>query len=318
MAIKFDSSKDKIAIIAPASGLTSAISESDKMQLRQTLDDYIQYTENLFDIHSINAVKIYGYDDILKGADLPYLSSNLKSRVSNLKAALADKDVRIIFALRGGYGSAEVINDIYDPENVNINGQKLLLGFSDITTVHMLLNFNYATASVHMHNLHNLYLNQQFIDENFNCLKKSEAIKIDFEPLNTCAKGLNAEAEIVGGNLSVFCFNIGSKIKINLKDKFLFLEDVGEKGYYIHRALLQIYNAGLFKDIKGVIFGDFTNSDDLLECSINSFIKEYLSHAACIKVNDIGHGQLNKPLMLGQKVKFKNNQIIFNSPIEFI
>lgn len=48
---------------------------------------------------------------------------------------------------------------------------------------------------------------------------------------------------------------LGSKYTPNWKGKILFLEDVDESNYQIDRLMAQLQLAGVFKQIKGFIFG---------------------------------------------------------------
>ena len=71
-----------------------------------------------------------------------------------------------------------------------------------------------------------------------------------------------AEAEIVGGNLSVIYSQLGSPTQLNTRGKILFIEDVDEMLYHTDRMLMALKRAGLFSQIKGVIAGGFTQMKD--------------------------------------------------------
>ena len=42
----------------------------------------------------------------------------------------------------------------------------------------------------------------------------------------------------------------------------LFLEDIGERPYRIHRLLTQASQAGIFANVGGIVFGEFPNCDE--------------------------------------------------------
>jgi muramoyltetrapeptide carboxypeptidase LdcA involved in peptidoglycan recycling len=62
-----------------------------------------------------------------------YLAGQDKDRAADLTAMFADKDVRAIFAVRGGWGSARLLPFV-DWDVVRAN-PKFVLGYSDITRV---------------------------------------------------------------------------------------------------------------------------------------------------------------------------------------
>ena len=64
-----------------------------------------------------------------------YLAGQDKDRASDINAMFADKDVKAIFAVRGGWGSARLL-PFLDWNIIRAN-PKLLTGFSDITALHM-------------------------------------------------------------------------------------------------------------------------------------------------------------------------------------
>ena len=72
----------------------------------------------------------------------------------------------------------------------------------------------------------------------------------------------HAEGDLIGGNLSIIAHLIGTHSSYKTRHKILFLEDVGEYLYNIDRMLIQLERAELFKHIKGLIIGGFTEMKD--------------------------------------------------------
>jgi muramoyltetrapeptide carboxypeptidase LdcA involved in peptidoglycan recycling len=70
------------------------------------------------------------------------------------------------------------------------------------------------------------------------------------------------EAEIVGGNLSLWACVVGTPYAGKASGRILFLEDVDERPYRIDRMMVQIEQAGGLDDVRAIILGDFTNCDD--------------------------------------------------------
>ncbi|TAH10506.1 MAG: LD-carboxypeptidase [Curvibacter sp.] len=65
-------------------------------------------------------------------------------------------------------------------------------------------------------------------------------------------------AMLWGGNLSVLVSMIGTPYFPNTKGGILFLEDVGEHPYQIERMLTQLLHAGILKNQKALLMGQFT------------------------------------------------------------
>ncbi len=300
--IKFNRKTDKVAIIAPASGCNDASGALDISKSNQRLKATIAlFEENGF---------ITSYDkNIFTKPNLPFFSSPKAERLKQAKEALEDPEVKIISALRGGYGCAEIAFDLM---KIKPSGPKILIGFSDITTLHFLFNQHYGFPSIH-----GLFSEsyQNMIPKMMELLSGSEA-SFALTPVNIDDKEISAQ--MAGGNLSIICNMIGTKLHPDFTGKIIFLEDINEKGYNIHRNLMHMHNACLFKGASAVIFGDFTESDIHMENSIHSFAKESLSNTATYKTNGLGHGRINRPLAIGGTGAINGNKLTVNSPFELI
>jgi len=67
------------------------------------------------------------------------------------------------------------------------------------------------------------------------------------------------DAVLWGGNLAVLTSLLGTPYFPMVKGGVLFLEDVGEHPYKIERMLTQLFNAGVLKQQKAIVFGQFTS-----------------------------------------------------------
>ncbi len=128
----------------------------------------------------------------------------------------------------------------------------------------------------------------------------------------------NILGKMIGGNLTLICNMIGTKLHPNLKDKILFIEDISERGYQVHRYLLHMKNAGLCESVKAVIFADFTESDAHLDQTIKIFSSVYLSNIPVYRTTGIGHSKINYPLAIGGVGKIMGNKLVVNNPFELI
>ncbi len=292
--IKFDKKQDKIAIIAPASGCKNG---DGHLHLEKSL----ARLSNLTKFFKENGFK-YAFDPkIFTINDLGYFAAPKIERLKQLKQAILDPEVKIIFTFRGGYGSADIAFDCID---ISPSKPKILIGFSDITVLHLLFR-HYKLPSIHgSMDAKNDKMLQEIISVLNGGSVEIELENISYEPK---FRNIDIEGEIIGGNLTILCSMLGTKLSPITKDKILFLEDINEEGYQVHRHLLHMYHAGLFNQIKALIIGEFSYSDQHLEPTITSFIKEYLSNIPVYRTNQIGHGDVNLPITIGAIGKIQNN-----------
>jgi len=284
--ISFDKNKDKIAIIAPSSGVNDLSGSIDIEQSMNRLDKMV----SLLKKHGFNC----SYDNKIfdNNNSLGYFSSSKEERLRQLQDAIKDTDAKIIWAFRGGYGSLEIA---FDCLNIVPSCPKILIGFSDITALHFLFNQHYKLPSIHGA----MDANQEDMIREVISVIEGNEMTLDLTSLNDISDNANVSGKMIGGNLTMICNLIGTKLHPIFEDKILFLEDVNEKGYEIHRHLLHMHNAGLLKKVRAIIFGDFTNSDKHIDSSITDFANRYLTHIPSYKIKGVGHGAINHPIAIG-------------------
>lgn len=295
--ITFNKQKDFVSIIAPASGcpdqqnkLTKAIELLARHGFKTLVDN-----------------KIFTNDE------LPFFTAPKNERLRIFKEAMENEQVRIIWAFRGGYGCSEFVEDCF---NIEKKGDKILIGYSDITVLHSLLNQHYNLPTIHGSVLTSLLPpTNQDIKSVIDILKGNNS-QISLTSINKISDN-TIDGKITGGNLTVFTKLIGTSINFQ-KGNILLLEDINEKGYAIHRDLVHLKNAGIFENIEAIIFGDFTKGDEYIEQSIKSFCLNHIPYIETYKAEDIGHGQVNKPIILNHKAVINDNILSFTSPFEII
>lgn len=100
--------------------------------------------------------------------------------------------------------------------------------------------------------------------------------------------------------------SIGTFWQIDGENKIIFIEEIGERGYRIDRMLEHLHQACIFKDVSAILLGDFIGGT---EPNGSSLIKPVLERFAqsceipVVKVEGIGHGNINFPIPLGTKAK---------------
>jgi muramoyltetrapeptide carboxypeptidase len=71
-----------------------------------------------------------------------------------------------------------------------------------------------------------------------------------------------ARGKLLGGNLTVLTALVGTPYLPSFSGAILFLEDVDEAEYRIDRMLTQLGQAGILKNLAGIIFGQCTDCKD--------------------------------------------------------
>ncbi len=187
-----------------------------------------------------------------------FLAGSDRERADDLNRLFADRRVRAIIALRGGYGSMRILPMI--DYGLVRKHPKIFVGYSDLTAVQMalwsrcgLVSFAGPMAAAAM--ARGLTGNAE---ETFWRMLTSRR---PLGPLATAARTIrrgSAAGTLLGGNLSMLSHLAGTPYLPSARNAVLFFEDVGERPYRIDRMLQHLRLAGTFSGIRGVVLGSFT------------------------------------------------------------
>lgn len=239
----------------------------------------------------------------LIGKDL-FCSNSVEYRFKHIKQALTSEDSKAVWCVRGGYGAAQLMP--YLAKLKSPKKQKIFIGFSDITVLHIFLNQKWGWQTIHAPVLWQV-IHKKVDNKSLKQLKellfgkKKQVIIDDLVPLNaTAKKAARIKSSVVGGNLSLIQTSIGTNWQLEAKGKILLIEDTDEKTYSYDRMLMHIKQAGLLKGIKALIIGDFKHHKDekqRVENMLKSFAESL--NIPILKTELIGHGITNYPLVIG-------------------
>lgn len=199
-----------------------------------------------------------------------YLAGSDKTRANDLTAMFADRSVRAIMAVRGGWGCARILPHL-DYTTIRAN-PKLLCGSSDVTALHMALAACTGIASIHGPNAASTWPPgawQSFREVAFAGGTPTYTVPRDLAGgLGRTAgrvrtfRGGKATGRLLGGNLSVLSALVGTPYLPDFTGAILFLEDTNEAEYRIDRMLTQLDLAGILGKVAGVVFGQCTNCEN--------------------------------------------------------
>jgi muramoyltetrapeptide carboxypeptidase len=227
-----------------------------------------------------------------------FLSGSDDERLEDLHAMFSDADVAAVFALQGGYGTPRLLDRI-DYGLIRRN-PKILLGYSDITGLHIAIGRKSGLVTFHGPNMIGtlpprtleLLKRALFVSEPLGSVanpEEQDVLNVEF-PLRTVTPGV-ARGRMVGGNLSLITATMGTPYEIDTRDRILLLEDTGEAPYRIDRMLVQLKLAGKLQEAAGIVFGtcsDCTPSRSSFELTLS--LSEVLTEIL---------GPLGKPVLVG-------------------
>jgi muramoyltetrapeptide carboxypeptidase len=177
--------------------------------------------------------------------------------------AWQDDSIAALIAMRGGYGSAQLLPFI-DPR-VLIDRRKALIGYSDITA---LLGFYLRHDLVAIHGPmidRRIARGPSAYDEaSFRAVLMRAEPAGEFAPpqLEVLHRG-SARGMLAGGTLTQLMASMGTPFAFDPPERcVLFLEDIGERPYRIHRLLTQAAQAGIFAAATAIVFGEFPGCDE--------------------------------------------------------
>jgi muramoyltetrapeptide carboxypeptidase len=243
-----------------------------------------------------------------------YLAGTDQERADELMAAFRNPEVKAIFPGTGGYGTTRML-DLLDYETIDAN-PKILIGFSDITGLHLALarNCNFITfhTPVAQHGLGSpdglTDFSSKFL---WRCLLASENAgedgfdysMPDGEPLKKL-RGGKARGRLIGGNLSLIAATMGTPYEIETAGRVLFLEDVHEAPYRVDRMLSQLRLAGKLDKPAAVILGSFTDAgtdEGESTLTMDEVFDDYFAKAPypVVKHFPAGHAANNASLPIG-------------------
>jgi muramoyltetrapeptide carboxypeptidase len=255
-------------------------------------------------------------------------------------AAFADPDVDAVFPVTGGFGATRIL-DVLDYDVIRRN-PKIMIGFSDITALHVAINQRTGLVTFHspvpeygLGNDKNLtpfaakWFWRAILAKNYRGALAGSAepgytivarpsaaeastdasIFADVPPAVTLREG-NARGRLIGGNLSVIHALMGTPFEIQTDGKILFLEDVGEAPYRIDRMLRTLKSAGKLDHVAGVVLGGFTARKedqpwDQSDATVDDVLREYFTAvpAPVLIQFPAGHVPYNATLPIGVLVE---------------
>jgi len=119
---------DTVGLITPS----SYVSDPDELAFAKRFCEFFELKWKL----GPNVGKRYGY-----------LAGTAQQRVDDLHAMFRDPTIQAVFCIRGGYGSAQMLDKL--DFNLIRNNPKVFLGYSDITALHVAIGQRTGLVTFH-------------------------------------------------------------------------------------------------------------------------------------------------------------------------
>jgi muramoyltetrapeptide carboxypeptidase len=179
-----------------------------------------------------------------------------RKKAEEINRAFKKPGAEIILAQRGGYSSLKTLPFI-NFKSIKKN-HKMLAGFSDISTLLNTVYENTGIITYHSPMVINFANPSKFTVQSFlNAINGfPEKNLFHNAPVKVYTHG-KTSGVLKGGNLVTLTSLIGTKWETDTEGAIIFFEDVDEELHRIDRYLTQWLLAGKFKNIKGVVLGDF-------------------------------------------------------------
>ncbi len=246
-----------------------------------------------------------------------YLAGNDHDRKQALIKAWHNPQCKAIICIRGGYGSARLLENWHWGETFGncdrsliteqpspANSLKWMVGFSDITSLLWSLAKT-GISSLHAPVVTTLAQEPEWsIKRLFNYLEGASVPSLQGKGWG----GGKVKGILLPANLTVATHLLGTNLQPSLTGVILALEDVTEYPYRIDRMLTQWRLMEAFKQIKGIALGRFSRCEapeGLSSWTISEVLLDRLGDLNIPIVSDLpfGHDGTNAALPVGQWVE---------------
>jgi muramoyltetrapeptide carboxypeptidase len=236
---------DRIAVVAPASAFSRDEFDAGIAELR-SLGFEPTYEESVFERHA-------------------YLAGSAEVRASAWLRAWNDPAVSAIVAVRGGYGSVQILPRLAEL-SFDQGPVKAFVGYSDNTSIHSWLTTRSGIVSIHGPMIEGRFAHGEAgYDRNtfLRCVCRPEPMgEISHPQVETIRPG-EASGILLGGTVTQLLASLGTPYAFEpARGCVLFLDEVAERPYRLDRMLVQLKFSGLLARASAVVFGELPKCDE--------------------------------------------------------
>lgn len=225
-------------------------------------------------------------------------------RAENLMGMWLSPDVKAIIASTGGYGAVRLLPHL-DP-SVFHNNPKALVGYSDITALHLWLMRRAQLRTFHGPTVDDLIPSMR--DPTMTSLITALTVPCPSKPigreLSRAIRPGRATGRLVGGNLSLVQQTIGTSYQVDMVGAILFIEETRDPMSFVDERLVHLRAAGLLEKVSGIVFGQLS-LDRSEEDEFEDFLLDLISDLDVPVLMDFpaGHENPNLTIPFGTEVE---------------
>jgi muramoyltetrapeptide carboxypeptidase len=223
---------DTIAVVAPGSPVTRESLAAGAGELER-MGYKVRYRQDIFAANG-------------------FFAGSHERRRTEFLEALADPTVDAIFCARGGYGCNYVAQALAAAPLPAT--PKIVMGYSDITTLQMLL-WKRAGWSTFHGPMVSIDLNAGYDAPSLRQATTSTGPWEVGRAPQVLRRG-DTEGVLLGGCLSILVTALGTPREIDFHGAVLFLEDLDERPYRVDRMLFHLREAGKLEGVRAIVFGE--------------------------------------------------------------
>lgn len=235
---------DRIAIVAPASPF-----------------DRDEFERGVEEIKRLGFLPVYDESVFARRA---YVAGAPDLRAAAFQAAWDDPAIAGVIAVRGGYGSAQIL-PLLDAHAVRLSA-KCFIGYSDLTALLTYLTLTCGVVAFHGPMLEKRLANGEagYDRDSFRRAVCRAAPMGEIAPatLEALRPG-DATGVLLGGTLTQILASLGTPYAFAPPPGYvLFIEEVGERPYRLDRMVTQLKQAGLLRHASAVVIGELVRCDE--------------------------------------------------------
>jgi muramoyltetrapeptide carboxypeptidase len=194
-----------------------------------------------------------------------YVAGPPEKRAEDLTGLFSDPEVDVIQVLWGGTGCIQILPFLdYDAIAAN---PKALMGFSDITNLHIALRQRSGLATFHGPGFGSMGIPERTAftwDSAVEAFTTGGVGVVPRDPDDPYVRVISpgkVTAPIIGGNLFTFVHLLGTPWEPDFTGAILMFEEVNEPTYIMDVHLTQLRLAGKLDNVAGVVVGELKNCD---------------------------------------------------------
>lgn len=234
-----------------------------------------------------------------------------EERLEDFHEAWANPDVKALICERGGNGASRLLPSI-DYNLIRAN-PKLLIGYSDITALHLAIHKMTGLITLHgpvaMDACSTRYSYEQFT----RALTSREPLGdiLDpvpdkpfpptYPPFRAVVREGQASGQLVGGNLTLIMETMGTPYEMETEGKILFLEDLNEEPHFYDAYFTQLWQSGKLHAAAGIIVGHCASSEPrgtfISNFSLEDLVEQHM-------------GNLGIPVVYGMRIGHTPDQCV--------